>query len=283
MKKIVVIGMGLIGGSIGKAVIKRSPVREVIGVCRSQSSLERAVKEKALTKGYVNDYEKAFRGAELIVIAVPFHKIQNILEEISGIITDKTTVVTDVGSAKKTIVKYAARFKNQFSFVGAHPLAGSEKTGVENSDADLFQGASCVLTRASATVEKDLKEVRVFWESIGAKVSIETPDKHDEIVAFTSHLPHAVAYALTGTGVKKKEWVKYISSGFRDTTRVASSDPALWSNIFLNNKGHLLKAVNEFKKILSGIEKDILSEKKDALENRFKTYKEKRDDIFQKR
>ncbi len=282
MKKVVIIGMGLIGGSIGKALIKRSLAEEVVGVCRRQSSLDKAIKEKALTKGYINDYEKALTGAELIVIAVHFHKIRDILKEISVIIKGKTTIVTDVGSAKKDIVEYAVRFKEQFSFVGGHPLAGSEKTGVNNSNADLFENASCVLTPVSATIKEDLNKVRFFWESIGAKVNIETPDRHDEIVAFTSHLPHAVAYALTGTGIKREEYFKYISSGFRDTTRVASSDPALWSNIFVSNKVYLLKAINEFKKILSDIEKDILFEKKDALETKFKRYKEKRDGIFQK-
>ena len=192
LKKVVIIGTGLIGGSIGKALLEKGLADEVIGVCRRESSLDRAMKEKAISSGYVNNYEEACAGAEIVFIATPVHTIEEILEKLAGGLSGNV-IVTDAGSTKKEIVERAAKFKDSFSFVGGHPLAGSEKTGVECAKKDLFENSLCILTRSEFTSEEDLEKIKELWQAIGAEVDVVTPEKHDEILAFTSHLPHILA------------------------------------------------------------------------------------------
>ena len=277
-KKVVIIGMGLIGGSIGKALIKRAIAEEVVGVCRRESSLDRAVKQRSLTKGFVNDYEKALPGADVVIIATPVKTVKTVLKDISGVISGAGALVTDVGSTKKEIVEYAKKFKDDFSFVGAHPLAGSEKTGVEHSSAEIFTGSLCVLTRNGSTPPQALERIKGLWEAMGARVNVITPDEHDEVLSMVSHLPHMVAYALAGT-LQKKD-AAYAASGFKDTTRIASSDPLLWSDIFLSNRENVLKSVEKFKRILAGLEKDIKDNNKAGLEDKLKACKGSRNGMF---
>ncbi|MFQ5951916.1 MAG: prephenate dehydrogenase [Candidatus Omnitrophota bacterium] len=279
-KKIVIIGTGLIGGSIGKALLEKGLAEEVIGVCRRQSSLDRALKEKAVSSGFVNSYEEALPGAEIIFIATPVHTIKEVFEKMAGAVT-AGTIVTDVGSSKKEIVEFARRFKDKFSFVGGHPLAGSEKTGVESSNADLFEDSVCILTPTAETRGEDVKKLKELWESIGATVGIISPEKHDENLAFSSHLPHAVAYALAGA--RDKEIPKEMfATGFKDTTRIASSDAMLWSDIFVSNRDNVLKAIERFKKALSEIESAIKGNKEEDLKKLLENYKALRDELFEK-
>ena len=278
LKKVVIIGMGLIGGSIGKALLNSGLAEEVIGVCRRESSLERAVREKTLTQGYVNDYKNALPGAELIIIATPVNTVMAVLKDISLVIKDTKIIVTDVGSTKKDIVECASQFKDNFSFVGGHPLAGSEKAGVEYAKEDLFKDSLCVLTKSASTTDDAIEKVKKLWEDMGAKIKVITPDEHDQILALTSHLPHIVAYALAGT--LKEGNSSYAATGFKDTTRIASSDPLLWSDIFLSNSGNVLKSIEKFKELLSGIEQDIKDNNKQSLEDKLKAYKELRDGLF---
>ncbi|MDP8298301.1 MAG: prephenate dehydrogenase/arogenate dehydrogenase family protein [Candidatus Tantalella remota] len=275
-KRITIIGMGLIGGSVGKALMEGSLAEEVIGVCRRQSSLDRAIKGKSLTKGYVNNYEEATAGAEIVIIATPVHTENEVLEGLAFAIKDPATIVTDAGSTKKVIVDTAAGFSDKFSFVGGHPLAGSEKAGVEYSDAGFFQGSLCVLTKGASTVEKDIESVKELWQAIGADVEVTTPEKHDEILSFTSHLPHIVAYALSG--VQKEEYFKYMSTGFKDTTRIAASDPRLWKDIFLSNRDNVLSSVACLRELLSEIEKSLRNNREEDLEEILKMCKKVRDE-----
>lgn len=276
-KKVVIIGMGLIGGSIGKAFLEKGLADEVIGVCRRRSSLDRAVKEKTLTKGYVNSYKEALEGADVIFIATPVHMVKEVLDGLADVLQDKKVLVMDVGSTKEEIVDHADRFKDRFFFVGAHPLAGSEKAGVEYSVPDLFQGSLCILTRSGATSEESIEKARQLWRDLGASVVVQTPGEHDEILAFTSHLPHIVAYALAGA--QKEEYSRYMAAGFKDTTRIASSDPRLWIDIFMSNRDCLLGAIGRFKELLSGIEDDIRENREDALKEKLEQCKRIRDDV----
>jgi prephenate dehydrogenase len=276
LKRAVIIGTGLIGGSIGKALLERGLADEVVGVCRRQSTLERTLKEKAASTGFVNNYKEACEGAEVIFVATPIHTIKDNVEALAEVLTGNV-IVTDAGSTKKEIVTHAARFKDKFSFVGGHPLAGSEKTGVEYARQDLFENSLCVLTRDESTKEEDLKKVSELWQAMGAEVDIVTPEKHDEILAFTSHLPHALAYSLTG--VQKKEYFKYMSTGFKDATRIASSDAGIWSDIFMSNPGNVLESIERFREVLAQIEDDIRQGRKENLSEKLQKYKEMRDEI----
>lgn len=276
-KKIAIIGMGFIGGSMGKAILKNGIAEEVIGICRRQVFLDKAIKKKSLTKGFINNYEEALKGVEIIVIATPVHIIKNVLTDLEKVLDDKTVIVTDVGSTKKEIVEYAAAFTDKFSFIGGHPLAGSEKVGVEYSNVELFKGTLCVLTRDHTSKEEDLKRIECLWKALGAEVDIVDPLEHDAILSSTSHLPHVVAYALAGT--LKKEYAKYTSTGFKDTTRIASSDPVLWSDVFLSNKDNVLESIRGFRNIVEKIEDDIRNGREQELKERLGLCKGIRDEI----
>jgi prephenate dehydrogenase len=278
LKKVVIIGTGLIGGSIGKALLEKGLAEEVVGVCRRQSTLERIMKEKAVTGGYVNNYKEACDGAEVIFIATPVHTIKETLDNLAGSLENKNVLVTDAGSTKKEVVKYAAQFKDKFSFIGGHPLAGSEKTGVEHSHSDLFHDSVCILTPEKDTRREDKDKLKDLWEAMGATVVIMTPEKHDESLAFSSHLPHVAAYALAGA--LGEDFPKtMLASGFKDTTRIASSDAVLWSDIFMSNRDNVLKAIEQFTKILSGLADDIRKNKEEDLKGKLEKYKKIRDEI----
>jgi prephenate dehydrogenase len=277
-KKVVIIGTGLIGGSIGKALIKKGLAEEVVGVCRRQSTLERAVKEKAFTRGFVNSYEEALGGADLVLIATPVHTIREILEKIADTVNSPDVIVTDVGSTKKEIVEYADSFKDKFVFVGAHPLAGSEKAGVEFSSPELFEGSVCIVTPSAGTPEDSKNKLKGLWEAAGAKVVELTPEKHDEYLAFSSHLPHVAAYALMGA-LDESVPLSMLATGFKDTTRIAASDAVLWSDIFISNRDNVLKSIERYKEILSGIENDIRDKNEESLKKKLGSYKERRDEI----
>jgi len=278
IKKIAIIGMGLIGGSIGKALIEKKLADEVVGVCRRKSSLERAVREKSLTKGFVDNYGEALQGAEMILIATPVRVIKNVLKSLSEVINDTKILVTDAGSTKKEIVDYAVKFKDKFSFIGAHPLAGSEKSGVEYSSGNLFEDSVCILTPTKDSSIEDYEKLKCLWESIGAAVHKLSPEEHDKNIAFSSHLPHVAAYALMGS--LPGEFVEnMVAAGFKDTTRIASSDPELWKDIFMSNKENVIKAITRFKETLSGLEKDISAGRAEELKVKLKKIKEMRDNI----
>jgi prephenate dehydrogenase len=277
LKKVVIIGMGLIGGSIGKAILKKGLADEVVGVCRRESSLERAIKEKSLTKGFVNSYAQAIEGSDLVIIATPVHTVKEALDGLAEVLEGAEVLVTDVGSTKKEIVDYADKYKDKFSFLGAHPLAGSEKAGVEHSTSDLFENSLCVLTPGEHSSSENVEKLSVFWQSLGAEVDIIAPELHDEILAFTSHLPHIAAYALCGSVDDK--FFKYTSTGFKDTTRIASSDALLWSDIFMSNKENVLKSIEKYKAILTNIETAIREDKIEVLKEQLNSIKNKRDEI----
>ena len=277
IKKVVIIGVGLIGGSIGKALREKALADEVVSLCRRQSSLDRAMKEGIFSGGFVNDYEEAVRGADIIFIATPVHTIEEVLGKLAEVINDKKVIVTDVGSTKKEVCEYAARFKDRFSFVGGHPLAGSEKTGVEYSSADLFESSLCVLTDGKIASENSVNILRELWQSMGAEVEIITPEEHDKILAFTSHLPHVAAYVLAGA--QEEKFHKYVSTGFKDATRIASSDPVLWTDIIMSNRENMLRSIDKFKGLLNCIEEDIRFGRQEDLKEKLEKYKRMRDEL----
>ncbi len=279
-KKITIIGMGLIGGSLGKAVLEKGLAEEVIGVCRRESSLDRATCEKACTKGYVNNYKEATEGADLIVIATPVYTIEKVMDGLSEEISEKGVLVTDVGSTKREIVEYAKKYKDKFNFVGGHPLAGSEKAGVEHSRADLFEGSVCILTEEKDTSKEDIEKLKDFWESVGATVKVLSPQDHDEALAFSSHLPHIVASTLSGI-MKDRRPYSIFATGFEDTTRIASSDSDLWCDIFMSNKENVRKSITEFKGFLAEMEDAIKEGRSDDLKNNLERGKKTREAIIE--
>ncbi|MFA6141841.1 MAG: prephenate dehydrogenase [Candidatus Omnitrophota bacterium] len=255
-KKVTIIGVGLIGGSIGLAIKKRVPAVEVTGVFRRPSTLRKALKYKAIDKGTMSLAE-GVRDADLIVLAAPVHTIVATAREAIKH-AKKGVVITDAGSTKAWIVGKIEKVlsgNSSIRFVGSHPMAGSEHAGVEFARKDLLDGAPCIVTKTANTNKRALERVIDFWKALGAKVIILSPSGHDRSVSLVSHLPHIVAFGLAGA-VPSKQLV-YAAEGYKDTTRVASSDPELWADIFLTNRKEIAKACREFERYYKAILKSI--------------------------
>lgn len=248
--KVAIVGVGLIGGSLGLAIKKRKLANKVIGVSRQRKTLRAAIKSKAIDIasqdiGIVKD-------ADLIILAAPVGSIITLAPKIAKI-AKKDCIVTDVGSTKNEIV---SKLEKVFSnYAGSHPLAGSQKTGVVNACADLFNNSLCILTPTRATRTVVLNKIKRLWQAIGARIVILAPDKHDRVLSFISHLPHIAAFSLIDT-IDKQD-LKFASGGLKDTTRIACSDAKLWADIFLSNRKNILKSINEFQQKLAGIKSAV--------------------------
>ncbi|MFA5199344.1 MAG: prephenate dehydrogenase [Candidatus Omnitrophota bacterium] len=245
-KKAIIIGTGLIGGSLGLAMKKKKLAGTIVGFSRHLENARLAKKRGAIdcigkNLGIVKD-------ADLIILATPVKSIIEISSRIKDKI-NKNCIVIDVGSTKQVIV---ARLEPIISnFVGCHPLAGSEKRGAANLGNDIFKDSICILTPTPLTNLKALNKIRVFWQKLGAKVVLLTPEKHDRALAFTSHLPHAIAFSLISS--IPDNFLSLSSKGLKDVTRISGSDSELWVQIFLSNKQKLLTAINTFQKKISAL------------------------------
>lgn len=278
-KKIVIVGMGLIGGSIGRTLMEKGISDEVVGIFRRSSSMKKALKQKVLTKGYVDEYDRAVTGADIIIIATPVDKVPEIMDSLSRISIGKRTIVTDAGSTKREIADHSLKYGERFVFVGSHPLAGSEKTGVENSFSGLFQGSTCVITPIDGKRGPNVNRLVTFWKAVGVrKICVMTPEEHDAALAISSHFPHLAAYALAGL-LDKKTPKALFSSGFKDTTRIASSDPMLWAAILMSNRKNVIKCAERYKHIISEMQRDLMKKNVQGLEKKISEFKGLRDAV----
>ncbi|RDV80935.1 prephenate dehydrogenase [Ammonifex thiophilus] len=265
--KVVVVGVGLIGGSLGLALRRRGKAREVVGVGRSAERLRQAQLLGAVDS-FTTDPAEGVKGADLVVVATPIGAIVPTLESLAPHL-EPGTVVTDVGSTKREIVEAAEKLaaKYSFAFVGGHPMAGSERTGVENADPYLFENAYYILTPTPSTPAEAISRVEELVEAVGARKVAIPPDLHDYYVAAVSHLPHCLASALCNliASLPEKEAILPLAAGgFRDTTRVAAGDPALWRDILLTNTDPLRELLALLLQVLQELEG--LLAKKDARE-----------------
>lgn len=240
--RLAIVGLGLIGGSIGLAARKRGLAREIIGYSRSEDSRQGAVAAGAVDQ-VTDDLLAAVRDADLVYVSVPVGVIADMLEQITPVLRLGCTV-TDAGSVKAQICRDGARFLPA-SFIGGHPMAGSEKSGVQAATADLFAQRSYILTPVDAD-EELLAGLVEFVRGLGARDIVTTPEEHDRYVALTSHLPHlwasALMLALSRVGDDPHQLASFSGGGLRDTTRIAGASPELWKDIFLSNQAQLLQA-----------------------------------------
>jgi prephenate dehydrogenase len=276
-RKVTILGVGLIGGSLGRALKKHKLAGEIFGVSRRKEALIAAVKSCAIDHG-TQDIHKAVANADLVVLATPVNTVAVMFELIAPHIK-RGCIVMDVGSTKATIVAAAQqKLPNPSMFVGAHPLTGSEKRGVENAVDDLFAGSLCVMTPVEGTHRSAVDRVKRMWEALGAQVKMMSPEDHDTAVTYVSHLPHIAAFALIGAIPESN--LPMAAQGLKDTTRIASSSPEIWSDICLANAKNIVKAIDEFVGVLSVFRKAISEEDEKSLLNELKKSKLKRDKVL---
>ena len=284
-KKIAIIGLGLIGGSIGLAVKRFSNEIHLQGFAKSDLTVKTALSRGLVSEAYL-DLSQINRDIDLVILATPLSSFASIVKEISPNLKDGC-VITDTGSAKsKVIIEIEDILPESIHFVPGHPIAGTEMSGPEAGFADLFDNRWCVLTPSKRTNLDKLNDVKAFWENLGAMVEIMDPEYHDKVLAITSHIPHLIAYNIVGTAndlanVNKKEVVKYSAGGFRDFTRIAASDPIMWRDIFINNSDAVLEMLDYFSSDLDKLKAAIEDNNYEYLENFFKKTRNVRKNIIE--
>ena len=280
INRLSIIGVGLIGGSLARALKKANAVGQVVGYGRNIEHLQKAL-ELGVVDKYETDIAVAVRDADVIVLAVPVGKTLEVLQSIKPYLNSKT-IITDVGSSKGAVVKAAREvFGNALeNFVPGHPIAGTEKSGVEASFAELFENRRVVLTPLDNTNEAALKIIRRMWQDTGALVEQTSVEHHDDVLAATSHLPHMLAFALVdalATMDDKIEIFRYAAGGFRDFTRIASSDPQMWHDICVTNEKSIVAMLDLFMADLERLRDAIKAGDSDYLLQVFTRAKKARD------
>lgn len=283
MNRLAIIGVGLIGGSLALAAKRQGLVAEVIGVGRNPNRLREAQQQGVLDR-YTTDIESVGTGCDLVVFGVPVLAFDGLLQRFTRG-WDGTGVLTDVGSTKTSVVKEARqRLAQRFaSFVPGHPVAGRERSGFEFADAELFRDHKVILTPEPETDRAAVDLVSRLWRSVGAEVVIMPLARHDPTLAATSHLPHLLAFALVATLAGRDdadEIFEFAAGGFRDFTRVASSDPEMWVDICLANSSALRDCLGEFEQQLRYLEEAIHSGDHAMLRKVFAEAKAARDKRF---
>jgi prephenate dehydrogenase len=278
-KHIAIIGVGLIGGSFALALKKQGFKGEITGMGRSKKKLIKA-KKLVIVDNYTTEYSKGIKDADLILLAVPVGQFETIVRNIRHNIKEGTTV-TDVGSVKAQIVrKLEPLMPEGVHFVGAHPIAGKECSGVNCSSAELYKNASCIITPSRNTNKNALRKIIRLWKTVGAKTTLMEPEEHDVIFAAVSHLPHVVAYALVNGIIKVDEAILHHGGkGLRDMTRIAKSPAELWRDICSHNKKNILKSLKMFSSSLSHITKLIERSDWKGLEKEFIKAREAREPL----
>lgn len=262
-KHVAIIGVGLIGGSLGMILRRKTLADQVIGVGRRVENLKTAVALGAIDR-YVSDPTEGVRGADLVILATPVDTYERHLQEWGNCLTPGA-IVSDVGSVKGTLVERSeAALPAGVHFVGAHPIAGKEKTGVAAGSDQLFKGVRCIVTPTNRTDPTALDRIRQLWEEAGSTVLTMDPYLHDQILGAVSHLPHVVAFALMNAlaelrdqQVPSLDLAGHSGGGLRDTTRIAASSPEMWRDIFLWNRDNVVSYIDRYTRALEELKQLI--------------------------
>ncbi|HIO91328.1 MAG TPA: prephenate dehydrogenase/arogenate dehydrogenase family protein [Leucothrix mucor] len=280
IRQLTIFGVGLIGGSLALALKKAGYCEQVVGCSRSAEHLQRAV-DLGVIDRYTLDPAAAVKGADMILLAVPMGAMQMVFASIADHLEDDA-VITDAGSAKGSVVSAAQAAFGEVPtrFVPGHPIAGREKSSVEAAIADLYIDHKVILTPLESTDINAVKKVREMWEVTGAEVETLEVKQHDAVLAATSHLPHILAFSFVNSlseSAVSDEVFHYIAGGFKDFSRIASSDPVMWRDICLENKQAVLTALDDFQQNLADLADMIVEEDGDALLEAFMHAKTVRD------
>lgn len=275
-KRVTIIGLGLIGGSLGLAIKEKKLAKEIVGVSRRQGTIQQALSFGAVDSVTL-DLKKGIKGSDLVVLTAPVLKIIDITRRISPHL-EKGAIVIDAGSTKETIVKaIESILPDGVDFVGSHPLAGSERSGVIYSNKDLFKGSHCILTKTACTNPMALNKIKRFWNRLGMEAEIMSPARHDKVVSRLSHLPHAASAGLSNACSKVD--LHLAAGGFKDATRIASGSPELWKDVFITNRKNIVRDIKLLKKELSKIEKALIKNDSRGLLRLLKKAKDIRDSV----
>ncbi|MCW1401787.1 prephenate/arogenate dehydrogenase family protein [Novosphingobium sp. MW5] len=258
--RVAIIGLGLLGGSIGLAVQDALPGVVTTGYDADAATRTRA-RERGLCAHIFDSAAEAVRDADLVIFCVPVGAMGAAAGEVAGAIKPGA-IVSDVGSSKESVAKALAEALPGATIIPAHPVAGTENSGPDAGFASLFRNRWCIVTPPEGAAPDHVEAVSAFWSALGANVEVMTPQHHDLVLAVTSHLPHLIAYTIVGTasdleGVTQSEVIKYSAGGFRDFTRIAASDPTMWRDVFLSNKDAVLEMLQRFSEDLTALQRAI--------------------------
>ncbi len=284
--EITIIGPGLIGASLGLAIKSNKLCKTIVGIDRSLKNLEDAFRINAIDKRR-KVIDERIQKSSIIFICTPVSSIDKIVSEIS-LYSNKDQVISDVGSVKNIFRRKTLNLNGvKFSLVPGHPIAGTEHSGAINSQENLFRDKWCILTPLNRN-KKSIKMISEIWKNIGMKISIMKPSDHDKIMSMTSHLPHLIAFTIVGTAFnlnikKKNELINFAAGGFKDFTRIGSSDPKMWTDIFLENKDFLKETLELFLSDIKQLKYFIEKNQYKKIFNLLKRTKEIRKSIIKKK
>ena len=282
-KKVCIIGCGLIGSSIARAIRKQNLSAKIVSSNRSDSVNKKVIKLKIVDDSN-SDTKKMAEGSDLIIIATPLSSYEDVILKIKDSLKNGS-ILTDVGSVKENIISLIEKnIPKNVSWISSHPIAGTEESGPEAGFSELFENRWCILTPSKKTNDKDIKLLETFWKKMGSKVDIMDAKQHDYILSITSHIPHLIAYNIVNTTLnvqdkKESDIVKYSAGGLRDFTRIAASNPIMWRDVFIQNKKNTSNMIDNFIANLEDLKKAIENEDGKKLEEIFTKTKKIRKEI----
>jgi cyclohexadieny/prephenate dehydrogenase len=279
-----IIGCGLIGSSILRAIQSKKLAKEIKIFDHSKEVIAYLKKEN-ICSGISKDIRQCVSNADLIIIATPLSSYKEIILSIKDNLK-KDVILTDTGSVKKEVMKIIHNINlTNVNWIPSHPIAGTEESGPKAGQSEMFKNRWCIISPPQNSKEQQIKILKIFWETIGSKVKIMTPEEHDKILSLTSHLPHAIAYNIVKTVMSvedklKQEVIQYSAGGLRDFTRIAASNPLMWRDIFLDNSENVSKGIDNFIEKLNELKKAVNEKNGDKLYQIFNSTKEVRKEII---
>ena len=282
--KITVIGCGLIGSSLLRAINKKGLSKQVNAFDTSKEVT--LYIKKNLSVDTFNDIGESVKGSDLIVISTPLSSYKEVLLSIKSSLK-KNVILTDTGSAKKEINKIICNFNLQdVNWIASHPIAGTENSGPDSGSSELFENRWCILSSEDQNKKEKIEKLKKFWQTLGSKVKFMNFEDHDYVLSLTSHMPHAIAYSIVKTAINnndkfKNDIIQYSGGGLRDFTRIAASDPTMWKDIFIDNSENILKVLNNFTENLEELKKAIVNKDEKKLISIFSSTKKVRKEIIE--
>jgi cyclohexadieny/prephenate dehydrogenase len=283
-KTVSIIGCGLIGSSILRAIKNKNLAKEIRIFDRSKEVVTYLKKENICINAS-NDIRQCVTNSDLVIIATPLSSYKEIILSIKDSLK-KNAILTDTGSVKKEIMKIIHNINlADINWIPSHPIAGTEESGPRAGRATMFENRWCIISPPKNSTEQSIKDLKALWEAIGSKVKIMTPEEHDKILSLTSHLPHAIAYNMVRTVMSvedklKQEVIQYSAGGLRDFTRIAASNTVMWKDIFLHNSENVSKGIDNFIEKLNELKKAVNEKNEEKLVQIFNSTKEVRKEII---